>query len=126
MNTKTLNICSSHSDYFQKEEVNLENSYEIQSLDEISKNKIPVSDFRELVSNQKSIEEIMLEKAKTLEEKKSLLNTWEKLSKLINEMCLRLKQDIERSREVERRINAAKEEALLLHLKSNFYLSKYN
>ena len=125
MSTKTLNIFSMFSDYSKKEEATLENTFEIQSLDQISENKKPVNDFRDLISNLKSVEDVMLAKAKTLDDKKSLLNTWEKLSKLINEMCLRLKHDIERSREIEEKIQKAREEAQLLQMKSNFYLSKY-
>lgn len=107
-------------------EQSFDEAHEVLSLEEISKKTTPVIDFKDLVSNLKSVEETMLDKTKTISDKKKLLTTWEKLSGLLNGMCFRLKYEIEKSLIIEQKLLEAKEQALLLNLKSGYYSNKYN
>ncbi len=124
MKSKILNL----EDLFFNDstEQSIESHYEVTSLDEISRKTTPVNDFRDIISNLSSVENTMLEKAKTISDKKNLLITWEKLSILLNQMCFRLKYEIEKSLIIEQKLLEAKEEARLLHLKNSFYTNKYN
>lgn len=121
MNTKILKMPNLFSQLIDLETKNTDQDFEIVSLDQIPENKRPVEDFRVLTENLTTIEETMVQKANTLNQKKNLLTTWEKLEKLVHEMCDRLKKDIARSQVIEEKMEAAREQARLLQLKSGIY-----
>lgn len=121
MNTKTLKIPNLFSQLIDLETKNTDQDFEIISLDQIPECKRPVEDFRVLAENLTTIEETMVQKAKTLNQKKNLLTTWEKLEKLVHEMCERLKKDIAKSQVIEEKMEAAREQARLLQIKSGIY-----
>ncbi|OQW53875.1 MAG: hypothetical protein A4S09_06560 [Proteobacteria bacterium SG_bin7] len=80
----------------------------------------PTEDFRVLVSNLQTIEEVMTAKAKTVRQKAHLLFTWEKLRGLLMAMIVRLEKDIERARKMEQMLAETKEKAHMLNVSGYF------
>lgn len=121
MNSKILKMPNLFSQFIDLESKNEDKDFEIVSLDQIPEAKRPVEDFKVLTENLTTIEESMLQKAKTLDQKKNLLSTWEKLEKLVHEMCERLKNNIAKSQVIEEKMEKAHEQARLLQIKSGIY-----
>lgn len=121
MNTKILKMPNLFSQLIDLETKTTDQSIEIISLDQIPESKRPVEDFRVLAQNLTTIEETMVQKAKTLDQKKNLLSIWEKLEKLVHEMCERLKKDIAKAQIIEEKMEKARKQARLLQIKSGIY-----
>ena len=121
MNSKILKMPNIFSLLVDLETKNDDQDFEVASLDQIPEHKRPVEDFKVMVSNLETVEENMVQKAKTLNQKKNLLTTWEKLEKLIHGMSERLKKDIAKSQMIEEKMEKAREQARLLQMKSGIY-----
>lgn len=79
----------------------------------------PVHDFRILISD-KSVEEIMKTKAKTIEQKKKLLAVWKKTKALLSRMIESLEQDVKRADEIQKRVEESREKVLDQQARSGF------
>lgn len=79
----------------------------------------PVHDFRILISD-KSVEEVMKTKAKTIEQKKMLLKVWKKTKALLSRMIDGLEEDLSRADEIQKRVDEARDKVLDQRARSGF------
>jgi len=79
----------------------------------------PVHDFRVQITDR-SVEEIMKMKAKTIEQKKVLLEMWKKAKALLARMIDGLEEDLSRAEEIQKRVDEAREKVLDQRARSGF------
>lgn len=92
----------------------------VRSLDSIAENKRPTQDFRVLIANSETLEESMTADVTSIEEQRTLLNSWKKAKALLDGMIQRLSESLEKAERAQKQIDEAKEELLARKARSGY------